>query len=122
MKVYIAGAHSRGRTLRVYLETLYPDIQVEAFLVDDMADNAETADGIPVQTIGDGLDTDSPVYVAMRSENRPKVIHELHLMGMKEIIPVTVELDTELRNAYVRKYFQSLGRSFWLIDDLGIKG
>lgn len=122
MKVYIAGAHSRGRTLRVYLETLYPDLQVEAFLVDDMADNGVMADGIPVQGITDGLDTDYPVYVAMRSENRPKVMHELHLVGMKEIIPVTVEVDMELRNAYVRKYFQSLGRSFCLIDDLDIKG
>ena len=35
-KVYIAGAHSRGRTLRAYLEYLYPDLEVEAFLVDDM--------------------------------------------------------------------------------------
>ena len=88
MKVYIAGAHSRGRTLRAYLETLYPDTQVEAFLVDDMADNAVMVDGIPVQVIKDGLDTDHPVYVAMRSEHRPKVMRELHYVGMKEIIPV----------------------------------
>ena len=35
-KIYIAGAHSRGRTLRAYLEYLYPEIEVAAFLVDDM--------------------------------------------------------------------------------------
>lgn len=54
-KVYIAGAHSRGRTLRVYLEYLYPEVEVVAFLVDDMSENAETADDLPVQLIGQGI-------------------------------------------------------------------
>ncbi len=38
-KVYIFGAHSRGRTMRVYMEKLYNNIRVEAFLVDDLRDN-----------------------------------------------------------------------------------
>ena len=54
-KIYIAGAHSRGRTLRAYLEYLYPEIEVAAFLVDDMSENTETADGLPVRLIGQGL-------------------------------------------------------------------
>lgn len=32
--VYIAGAHSRARTLRAYLAYLCPEMEVEAYLVD----------------------------------------------------------------------------------------
>lgn len=117
-KVYIAGAHSRGRTLRTYLEYLYPDLKVEAFLVDDMSENAETADGVPVRLIGQDLHTEYPVYLGMRGVNHEKVTRELRDAGMQEIIPVTVELDRELRNAYVRRYAENEGRPFYIIDEL----
>lgn len=117
-KIYIAGAHSRGRTLRAYLEYLYPDVKVEAFLVDDMSENAETVDGLPVRLIGCGLHKDYPVYLGMRGVNHEKVAGELRDAGMKEIIPVTVELDIQLRNAYVRRYAQERGRIFQVIDEL----
>lgn len=117
-KVYIAGAHSRGRTLRAYLEYLYPDLEVEAFLVDDMSENAEIVDELPVLLIGRGLQTEYPVYLGMRGVNHEKVTKELQDVGMKEIIPVTVELDMRLRNAYVRSYAENRGRTFCVIDEL----
>lgn len=117
-KVYIAGAHSRGRTLRTYLEYLYPDLEVEAFLVDDMSENAEMVDGLPVRLIGQGLHTEYPVYLGMRGVNHKKVSGELRAAGMKEIIPVTVELDMRLRNAYVRRCAEDQGRTFCIIDEL----
>lgn len=117
-KVYIAGAHSRGRTLRAYLEYLYHDIEVEEFLVDDMSENAEVVDGLPVRLIGQGLHTEYPVYLGMRGANHEKVSRELRDVGMKEIIPVTVELDRKLRNEYVRRYEQEKGRTFCVIDEL----
>lgn len=117
-KIYIAGAHSRGRTLRVYLEYLYHDLEVEAFLVDDMSENAEMVDGLPVRLIGQGLHTEYPVYLGMRGVNHEKVAGELRDAGMKEIIPVTVELDRKLRNEYVRRYEQEKGRTFCVIDEL----
>ena len=43
-KIYIAGAHSRARTLKAYLNYLYPEIEVKAFLVDDLSENPEKAD------------------------------------------------------------------------------
>ncbi len=119
-KVYIAGAHSRGRTLRVYLEYLYPDVEVEAFLVDNMSENTETADGLPVLLIGQGLHTEYPVYLGMRGVNHEKVSKELRNAGIKEIIPVTVELDMCLRNAYVRRYEEDKGRTFCIIDELTV--
>ena len=117
-KVYIAGAHSRGRTLRAYLEYLYHDLEVEAFLVDDMSENAEIVDGLPVRLIGQDLHTEYPVYLGMRGVNHEKVSRELRDVGMKEIIPVTVELDRKLRNEYVRRYQQDKGRTFCVIDEL----
>lgn len=117
-KVYIAGAHSRGRTLRVYLEYLDPNVEVEAFLVDDLSENTEIADGLPVLLIGRGLHTEYPVYLGMRGINHAKVTDELQKVGMKNIIPVTVELDTRLRNAYVRRYAEDQGRKFCVIDEL----
>ncbi len=119
-KVYIAGAHYRGRTLRVYLEYLYPDVEVEAFLVDNMSENTETADGLPVLLIGQGLHTEYPVYLGMRGVNHEKVSNELRNAGIKEIIPVTVELDMRLRNAYVRRYEEDKGRTFCIIDELTV--
>lgn len=121
-KVYIAGAHSRGRTLRIYLEYLYQDIVVEAFLVDDMEGNPSMADGVPVKLIEAGLNENYPVYLGTRGTNHPKLTRELKEAGMKEIIPVTAELDMKLRNEYVRKYLQQEGRTFLLIDDLDTKG
>lgn len=117
-KVYIAGAHSRGRTLRAYLEYLYPELKVEAFLVDDMSENEEVVDDLPVLLIGQGLHAEYPVYLGMRGVNHEKVAGELRDVGMKEIIPVTVELDMRLRNAYVRKYAKNTGRRFCVIDEL----
>lgn len=120
-KVYIAGAHSRGRTLRAYLEYLYPDLAVEAFLVDDMSENQETVDGLQVRLIGQGLQTEYPVYLGMRGVNHEKVAKELRDVGMKEIIPVTVELDIRLRNEYVRRHAADEGRAFLVIDELQAK-
>lgn len=120
-KIYIAGAHSRAQTLRVYLEYLYPEVKVESYLVDSWKGNESIIDGVPVNLIQKGLNIEYPVYIATRRENHPKLIAELKDIGMKEIIPVTVELDIRLRNEYIRRIYQKQGRAFKLIDDLNIK-
>lgn len=117
-QVYIVGAHSRGRTLKAYLEYLYPGIKVAAFLVDDLSGNPETADGIPVKQIGEGLRKDCPVYLGTRGIYHAGLTERLEAAGMKEIIPVTVELDRKLRNAYVCRHLKEEGREFSMIDDL----
>ena len=119
-KVYIAGAHSRGRTFCAYLRYLYPAVEVAAFLVDDMLENLPSVDGVPVRLIEKGLNVDFPVYIATRSVNQTRIREELKAAGMKRIVPVTAELDRKLRNDYLQKYFMSSGRHFLLIDDFGI--
>lgn len=120
--VYIAGAHSRARTLRAYLAYLCSEIKVEAYLVDDMSDNEIEVDGIPVQLIGEGLHTENTVYIGTRKVNHLKIEDELRKVGFTTIIPVTVELDRKLRNDYVRKLYQSQGRKFVMIGDLDVGG
>lgn len=119
-KVYIAGAHSRARTLSAYLKYLYTDIQVEAYLVNDEDDNAKWIDNIPVVHFTDSseLYTDYPVYIGTRGVYHTKLSAELKKCGFHKIYPVTVELDLQLRNAYLEKYFASVGRTFIKIDQL----
>lgn len=117
-KIYIAGAHSRAQTLRVYLQYLYPDIQIESYLVDDMTENDSVVGDIPVFMIKEGLHTDYPVYIGTRRINHPKLIEELKSVGFSEIIPVTVDLDIQLRNEFIRKIYAEQGKKFVLIDDL----
>lgn len=140
-KVYIIGAHSRAQTLAVYLKYLYPDVAVEAYLVNNEEKNAELIDGVPVirlsrfssaygdylgsraETLGVynqhvELHTEYPVYIGTRGIYHKKLIREFQQYGFKEIYPVTVEMDLQLRNAYLDKYYASIGRGFNKIDKL----
>lgn len=117
--IYIAGAHPRGRTFREYINFLYPETIIEAFLVSDMADNDEVVDGVPVKVIdkGSNLNTNNAVYIATRGINHEKIIKELKAAGMKYIYPVDVQLDSKIRNEYVKKIFDKNNRKFCCIDD-----
>jgi len=124
-KLYIAGAHSRSRTLKAYMNYLYPDVEILAYLVSEelQDENPDFIDGIPVFPIaygktGRAIDKDFPVYLGTRGTNHPKLRKELAAAGFSEIIPVTVDMDIELRNAYMRRWYREHGREFLLIDDL----
>lgn len=122
-RIYIAGAHSRAQTLRAYLEYLYPETEVAAYLVDDLSENKPMIDAVPVRLItSDGLDTDCTVYIGTRGVNHPKITDELNAVGFTRIVPATVELDRKLRNEYVRRVCQLQGRDFKMIHDLDVDG
>ena len=109
--IYIAGASSRARTTKEYLEQLNPDIKVLAYLVSpEMDDNPDEADGLPVLSISDesNIDTSAKVYLGTRGVNHDKLTGELKAIGFSadSIIPVTPELDIKLRNEYVRLAFE----------------
>lgn len=123
-EIYIFGAHSRARTLKEYLTKIYPEISVQAFLFDDSEENLSSVDGIPVIDINDlknvkvtMLNHDYPVYLGIRGVNHEKVTCHLKQLGFKSIIPVTVDLDSELRNKYLVKTFQDKGLLFKKICD-----
>lgn len=118
--IYIVGAHSRAQTLKEYLTILYPEIRVKAYLVNDLLENDDVIEGIPVKKFDDEsyLHTDYPVYIATRGIYHEKLREDLERLGMEQIIPLTVELDIELRNKYVKKVYEYVGRKFEKIDDL----
>lgn len=125
--IYVAGASSRARTTKAYIEFLYPDLHVGAFLVSpEMDDNPTMQDGIPVLPISSSLrediDANFKVYLGTRSVNHDKLRSELLAAGFKEdnIIPVSVELDTKLRNEYVSRKYQEMGKDFCKFEDLKV--
>ncbi len=119
-KYYIFGAHSRARTLAVYLKNTNVEVSIVAFLTDNNEWNPDEIDGIPVLCPYDILDENKsyPVYLAVRGVNQGPVEERLRKTGFSNIIPVTVSLDAELRKRYFRKVYKDKGRQFILIDDL----
>lgn len=123
-KIYIVGAQSRGKTLKGYLNYLYPLINIDGFLVDDITCNDTEIEGIPVLEINSTQiqDYSTPVFIATKGVYHEKIIGALQEKGFKNIIPVTVELDNELRNSYVERYYKSKGWPFVKLENLSTKG
>lgn len=120
--IYIFGAHSRGKTAAHYLCYLYPELEVEAYLYDNDEPNESSVKGVPVIRLGETtkLNIEYPVYIGTRGVSHSAIIEKLKCMGMKDIRPITVELDMQLRNEYLKKYYASVGRPFVKIDDLQV--
>ena len=123
-KIYIFGSHSRARTLAVYLRYLQPGTVVEAYLYDNEEPNPGMSDNIPVLYLPaeKQLHTEYAVYIATRGIYHPHITAHLKKAGFGKIIPVTVELDLRLRNAYLAKYFEKAGREYVKIDSLECPG
>ena len=119
-KIYIVGAHSRAQTLAVYLQYLYPDVMIEAYLYENNEKNPSDIGGVEVVCLdGDKeLHIDYPVYIGTRGIYHKKITERLKRYGFTNIIPVTAELDLKIRNEYLRKYYTNIGRKFLKIDTL----
>ena len=118
-KVYIVGAHSRARTLGVYLKKIDPQIKIEAYLVNNDEINPDSVDGIPVFHFDQKimLHKENEVYLGTRRVYHESLKRRLEDLGMKHIIPVTPQLDCELRNQYLARYFNEQGRRFERLCD-----
>ena len=122
-QIYIFGAHSRARTLKEYLEKSGQKVQVCAFLFDNEEENPQVADGIPVldlrsADICENLDASLTVYLGIKGINQEKATAHLQDLGFTQIIPLTVSLDTQLRNQYVKAVFEKNKRVYIKLDDL----
>ena len=117
-KIYIFGAHSRAQTLGVYLTKLNADMEIAAYLVNNDETNQTVIDGVPVLHIDyySVLDSTLPVYIGTRGIYHDRITTMLKSLGMKTIIPVTPDLDMQLRNDYLEKHYTELGREFHKID------
>lgn len=118
--IYIVGAHSRARTLGVYLTKIEPDLKIKAYLYDNDETNTDSIEGVPVIRFDKNtvLETECPVYLGTRGVYHPVLTEKLKQMGMKEIIPVTPQLDMELRNRFLTLYYAEMGRSYDKFDNI----
>lgn len=112
--IYIFGAHSRAQTLATYLRTIDPTTIIKAFLVSNDEKNADRIDGVPVYHLSDDIhiDVKCQVYLGIRGVYHEQVTEVLQEKGFTKITPVTVELDIELRNKYLKNYYEERGREF----------
>lgn len=118
--IYIFGAHSRARTTAEYIMTLEPATKVVGFLVSNDEVNPDNIRGIPVIDLNDSceLDTDCTVYIGTRGEHWEHISELLRIRGFTDIKPVDVELDSSLRNAYLKLFFEKKGQRFIKLDEL----
>lgn len=118
-KIYIFGAHSRAQTLNVYLEKLYPEIENKGYIIDNDEINEVEIGGIPVFDLNkvSNFDVSATVYIGTRGINHNHAIDVLSSTGFKNIVPVTLELDMQLRNAFLNVYFKENGRKFIKLED-----
>lgn len=119
-KVYMIGAQSRAKTFTGYLRALYPEVSVEAYLVDDEEENDQQIHGSPVLRLGaeNSYHTEYPVFVATKGIYHAKFQSLLTAIGFEKIIPVSVEVDNYFRNAYAEQKFRLGGREFIRLDQL----
>lgn len=129
--MYIFGAHSRARTTAHYLEHCSQGLNIDAFLVDNDEVNPREVNQIPVisvknwdncMAIHSGLKLEDEVYIGTRSNSHVDIAKRLVLLGFNpaNIIPVTPELDMELRNKFLQKYFALQGKVYSKISDTEI--
>lgn len=119
-KIYIVGAQSRAKTLSSYIAFLYPEVSVEAFLVDELSQNDAYIQGIPVYKLENNglLQNRLPVFIATKSILHEEIQRTLNDIGFQTVVPVTFEIDNFLRNEYVKKYYEKEQRTFTKLTDL----
>lgn len=122
-RVYIFGAQSRAKTLKEYLQFLYPNINILSFLVDTMEENEPTIDAVPVRTLDSvkELDGSCDIFIATKGIFHTDIGERLAEKGARRIIPVTVEVDNFFRNEYVKKYYAQENRPFIKMTDLSVQ-
>lgn len=120
--IYIFGAQSRAKTVMGYVNELFPDLSVLAFLVDNEEDNEERIEQIPVLHLMQDmvLHTNAPVLLATKGIYHAHIIEVLKGKGFTTVLPITVEADNCLRNAYVGKVYAKQGREFVKLEQLSI--
>lgn len=104
----------------VYLTKIESDIRIKAYLYDNEESNPDSIDGVPVIRFDKNtvLETEYPVYLGTRGTYHFVLEEKLRQMGMKKIIPVTPQLDMELRNRFLTLYYAELGRSYDKLDSI----
>lgn len=118
--IYIFGAQSRAKTVMGYVKELFPDLSIHAFLVDNDEENEGQIEQIPVLHPAHAilLDVNAPVLLATKGIYHGHITESLKAKGFVTVLPITVEADNCLRNAYVGKIYAKQGRAFVKLEHL----
>lgn len=120
--IFIFGAQSRGKTLLGLTDALFTDVRVRAFLYDDDSENDDVINGVPVCTLAEyevrDDDVAIPVFIATKGEHHGYITRALKGRGFRTVIPITPELDNELRRAYAEKVLLQLGLNVCCIEEI----
>lgn len=122
-KLYIFGAQSRAQTLMGQLKALFPGLVIAGYLVDDEENNVSDIEGVSVIHMKEKCSwtdrqTEYPVLIATKGIYHERIAHSLETLGFCNVIPVSVEVDNCLRNAYVSKVYGETGRAFVKLETL----
>lgn len=122
-QIYIVGAQSRAKAVTGYIRELFPNTEIMAYLVDHYENNDAAIQGVPVCLINDlqVCHTSFPVFIATKGIYHVQIRKSLSEAGFQIIVPVTPDIDTWFRNAYVRKIFGQRHRSFVRLDELALQ-
>lgn len=120
-KIYIAGAQSRAKVMTGYIAELFPEVSIEAYLVERKEENDDAIEGRPVYQMHENchlLDVNIPVFIATKGIFHAELQENLQDLGFRLILFVTPEMDNWFRNSYVRKIFNRDNRSFIKLEEL----
>lgn len=122
-RIYIFGAQSRAKTITGYLHCLFPNLVIEAYLVDDLSQNENNIDGVSVWHLDEKLkwNLDNPVLIATKGIFHQHIVSKLNDLGFVHLIPVTVNVDNQLKNLYVSRLFESQGIPFVKLENLHVE-
>lgn len=118
--IYIFGAQSRAKTLMGYVTELFPVLTIRGFLTDNEENNDAQIENVPVFHMCGRPDLDKavPVLLATKGIFHEQITGRLQDYGFTVILPITVEADNCLRNAYVSKVYAKQGRTFVKLERL----
>lgn len=103
-----------------YVTELFPDLIIRGFLTDNEEKNDNQIENIPVFHMSGSLklDKSSPVLLATKGIFHEQIAERLKDYGFTVILPITVDVDNCLRNAYVSKVYAKQGREFVKLEHL----
>lgn len=118
--IYIVGAQSRAKAVSGYIKELYSNVTVVAYFADDSMENEDAINGVPVYLIDDLQEVNIffPVLIATKGIYHEQIKRSLIRKGFCSIVPITPDIDTWFRNAYVKKVFLKNNKRFMRVDEL----
>lgn len=104
MKLAIFGAKSTALGICLAIRKLFPEYEIETFLVSSLKDNPVVLAGLPVQEIGSFQDKEIQILVGTPEDLHGEIIHSLKMQGFSHCFCINSFQEAQL----MEKYFYGL--------------